>query len=108
MRLMAMMLVLCAAAVVSGEPPAGGTDSDTRKTDELFLRTGILLNGIPVVWRIRQDAREDLLRLLRFAPDEWDLNGLLDDPELMDIFKDFVRYIAIPDRERRQAEVEIE
>lgn len=36
------------------------------------------------------------------------LNGLLDDPELMDIFKDFVEYIANPDRERRQAEMDIE
>jgi hypothetical protein len=57
------------------------------------------------VWRIRQDAREDLLRLLSYnGPDRFDLNQVLDDPEQMGIFKDYVRYVAFSERERRKAE----
>ena len=59
------------------------------------------------VWRIRQDAREDMLNLLGYyGPDRFDLQRALDDPELMDIFKDYIRYIAIPGREKRHAEAQ--
>lgn len=51
--------------------------------------------------RIRQDAREDMLRLLgSYGPDRFDLKRAQADPELMDFFKDYIRYIAIPQREK--------
>ena len=51
--------------------------------------------------RIRQDAREDMLRLLGpYGPDRFDLKRAQADPELMDFFKDYIRYIAIPQREK--------
>jgi hypothetical protein len=58
------------------------------------------------VWRIRQDAKEDLLKFWgRRGPEQFDLTRVLDDPELdWDLGKDYVRYVAIPGREKRKAE----
>jgi len=57
------------------------------------------------IWHIRQDAREDMLSLLRHeGTDMFDLKLALDDPELMDFFKDYIRYIVIPAREKRMKE----
>ena len=57
------------------------------------------------IWHIRQDAREDMLSLLRHEGTEmFDLKLALDDPELMDFFKDYIRYIVIPAREKRMTE----
>jgi hypothetical protein len=56
------------------------------------------------VWRTRQDAREDLLNLLRRPPDGWDLRPLADDPELAGIFRDYVRYVVIPKQEQGQTD----
>jgi len=57
------------------------------------------------IWRIRQDAREDMLRLLRYdGPEMFDLKIALDDPELMDFFKDYIRYIVFPARENPMTE----
>ena len=58
------------------------------------------------VWLIRQDAREDMLKLLGHrCPDRFDLERIPDDPELdWDLIKDYVRYVAVPDRENRKAE----
>lgn len=60
------------------------------------------------VWRIRQDAKEDLLRLWGpfVGPERFDLERVLDDSELdWDLGKDYVRYIAIPDRQKSKAEL---
>jgi hypothetical protein len=56
------------------------------------------------VWRIRQDAKEDMLKLFgRHGPDRFDLRRVLNDPELdSGLLKDYVRYIAIPDREKQK------
>ncbi len=57
------------------------------------------------IWRIRQDAKEDMLTLLRYeGVDMFDLKRALDDPELMDFFKDYIRYIVIPNHESRAKE----
>jgi len=57
------------------------------------------------IWRIRQDAREDMLSLLRHeGADMFDLKQVLDDPELMEFFKDYIQYIVIPARENRMTE----
>lgn len=58
------------------------------------------------VWRIRQDAKEDILWLVGpVAPDRFDLKRILDDSALdWNLLKDYVRYIAIPDQERRHTD----
>ena len=60
------------------------------------------------VWRIRQDAKEDILWLIGpVAPDRFDFKRIVNDPELdWDLVKDYVRYIAIPEREKRHADAQ--
>ena len=56
------------------------------------------------VWRIRQDAREDLMNLLGLPldPARFDVRRVLDDSSLdWALGKDYVRYIAIPAHEKR-------
>ena len=64
-----------------------------------FLRS--LVNS--PVWRIRLDAKEDLLWLLGYqCPKQFDLKCILNDPKLdWDLLKDYTRYISIPVRERQ-------
>lgn len=51
------------------------------------------------VWRIRQDAREDMLLLLRHeGEDMFDLKVPLEDPELLTFYKDYINYILLPKR----------
>ena len=56
------------------------------------------------VWRIREDAREDLRTLFRRPPASFDLNRVFDDPEIDDLLKDYIRYVVCPAREREKAE----
>lgn len=59
------------------------------------------------VLEIRQDAKEDLLWFWGpFGPDGFDLEHVLDDPKLdWNLGKDYVRYIAIPDRDKRKTKI---
>lgn len=54
------------------------------------------------VWRIRQDAKEDLLNLIRTPGlDGFDLKQVLNDPQLdWDLLKDYIRYAVVPAREK--------
>ena len=56
------------------------------------------------VWRIREDAREDLRTLFRRPPASFDLNRVFDDPEIDDLLKDYIRYVVFPARERQKTE----
>lgn len=54
------------------------------------------------VWRIRQDAREDMLLLLRHeGEDMFDLKVPLEDPELLTFYKDYINYILLPKRVKK-------
>lgn len=54
------------------------------------------------VWRVRQDAKEDLLNLVWTRDLEgFDLTKVLDDPQLdWPMLKDFIRYKVLPTREK--------
>lgn len=79
---------------------------EKRDPDKFYVFLRPLVNS--PIWRIRQDAKEDLLWLWgELGPEHFDLKRVLDDPELdWDLGKDYVRYIAIPEREKRKAETQ--